>query len=88
MTEQEFRDQLAADGITNVVMVEREANGGMDTHSHPFEARLLILEGDITIVVDGVTRHCGPGETFRLGADVPHIEKYGPQGVRYLAGRK
>lgn len=88
MTEAEFRQQLADDGITTVVTVEREPNGALDTHSHPFEARALILSGEITIVYDGRTIHCGPGETFRLDANVPHTEQYGPQGVTYLAGRK
>ncbi len=88
MTEQEFRDRLAAEGITTVVTVEREPNGGLDLHTHPFEARLFVLDGDLTIVAEGTTRHCGPGDTFQLGANVQHTERYGPQGVRYLAGRK
>ena len=88
MTEQEFRNQLAADGITTVVAVEREANGFMDTHTHPFEARALILDGEITIVAEGNTQHCVAGDTFRLAANVPHTETYGPRGVKYLAGRK
>ena len=88
MTEQEFRNQMAAEGITEVVMVEREPNGGLDTHSHPFEARALILAGEITIIADTGTQHCKAGDTFRLAANMPHIEKYGPQGVRYLAGRR
>lgn len=88
MTEQEFRDQLAAEGFTTFVMVEREAHGSLDTHSHPFDARALILEGDITIVAGGVTQRCGPGEVFGLAADTLHTESYGPRGVKYLAGRK
>ncbi len=88
MTEQEFRDKLASEGFATFVTVEREPNGSLDTHSHPFEARALILDGDITIVANGVTQHCVPGDVFGLAADVPHIESYGPQGVRYLAGRK
>lgn len=88
MTEQEFRDQLAAEGFTTVVTVEREPDGSLDTHSHPFEARALILDGDITIVAEGVTQRCGPGDVFGLAANVPHTETYGPRGVRYLAGRK
>lgn len=88
MTEQEFRQWLASEGIDTVVAVEREPNGSLDTHSHPFEARALIIDGEITIEAEGRTRRYGPGEVFQLGADIPHIEHYGPQGVRYLAGRK
>ncbi len=88
MSETEFRQLLAEQGYETVVTVEREPNGALDTHSHPFEARALILNGDITIVAEGQTWHCGPGDTFCLAANVPHTECYGPQGVTYLAGRK
>ncbi len=88
MTEQEFRDLLANEGFSTVVAVEREANGSLDTHSHPFEARALVTDGEITIVWAGGTQHCRAGDIFQLAANVPHTETYGPQGVKYLAGRK
>jgi quercetin dioxygenase-like cupin family protein len=87
MTRTEFEAMLASEGVSTVVEVVREANGGLDLHSHPFEARALILEGEITVVVNGETIHCGPGEQFHLAANTPHTEHYGPQGVRYVAGR-
>lgn len=88
MNEAEFRQLLAEQGFGTVVTVEREPNGSLDTHTHPFEARAMILAGEITVVANGQTWHCGPGDTFHLDADVPHTEHYGPQGVTYLAGRK
>lgn len=88
MTEQEFRDLLASEGFSTVVAVEREPNGSMDTHTHPFEARVLVIDGEITVVSAGGTQLCRAGDTFQLAANVPHTETYGPQGVRYLAGRK
>lgn len=88
MTEDEFRQWLAREGVDTVVMVEREPDGMLDTHSHPFEARALVMAGEITIEAEGHTRRYGPGDVFQLGAHIPHIERYGPQGVRYLAGRK
>ena len=88
MTEQEFRKMMAEHGVETIVEVEREANGSLDTHTHPFEANALILDGEITLVAEGKTIHCKAGDTFRLGANIPHTEQYGPQGVRYLAGRK
>ncbi len=88
MTEHEFRQWLARDGVDTVVAVEREPDGMLDTHSHPFEARALVMAGEITIEAEGRTRRYGPGDIFQLGANIPHVEHYGPQGVRYLAGRK
>jgi quercetin dioxygenase-like cupin family protein len=87
MTEQEFRQLLAAEGIETVVMVEREP-GSLEMHTHPFEARALILEGEITIVCGKGEQRFGPGDTFHLAANEPHTETYGARGVKYLAGRK
>lgn len=87
MTKEEFEQKLAGLGVQTVVEIAREANGSMDTHTHPFEAHALILDGEITIVAEGRTVHCKAGDTFHLDANVPHTEHYGPQGVRYLAGR-
>ncbi len=88
MTKEEFEKMLAERGVETVVEVVREPNGSLDTHTHPFEAHALILEGEITLVAEGKSLLCKPGDTFRLGANIPHTEHYGPQGVRYLAGRK
>ena len=87
MTEKEFRELLAAQGFETVALVEREP-GSLDTHTHPFEARALILDGEITIVSERGTQHCGAGATFHLAVNESHAESYGPRGVRYLAGRK
>ena len=87
MTQEEFEQLMSKDGFETVI-VERPANGSLDLHTHPFEARALILDGEITIVAEGRTLHCKTGDTFALDANVPHTEVYGPTGVRYIAGRK
>ena len=87
MTPEAFESQMQQQGYQTVV-VERPANGSLDLHTHPFEARALILEGEITIVAEGRTQFCKAGELFQLDANVPHTETYGPTGVRYIAARK
>lgn len=88
MEQQEFIDGLAREAFLETVTVEREADGFLDTHVHPFEAKALILTGQLTISVDDVERLYQPGEVFHLAANQPHAERYGPQGVSYLVGRK
>jgi quercetin dioxygenase-like cupin family protein len=87
MNQQEFEQLMQKEGFETVV-VERPANGSLDLHTHPFAARALILDGEITIVAEGRTQHCRTGDTFALDANIPHTEVYGPTGVRYVAGRK
>ena len=60
----------------------------MDEHTHPFEAKALILAGEIRIVTAQGERVYRAGDLFHLQAHEPHSEFYGPLGVRYLSGRK
>lgn len=88
MTEQQFREQLLGEGFEQFVLVEREPDGVLDTHHHPFEAKALVLAGSIEIDCAGEWRSYAPGEVFHLAHSVEHRERYGPQGVRYLVGRR
>ncbi|SDV50594.1 cupin domain-containing protein [Chitinasiproducens palmae] len=87
MDKETFLDELDHDGFTQRVVVTRAA-GLLPDHAHPFEARALILSGDIEIVVDGQRRTYRTGEVFRLAAGQRHEERYGADGVQYLVGRR
>jgi quercetin dioxygenase-like cupin family protein len=84
----DFKAQLAAEGFEEAVTVEREADGSLDSHAHPFEAKALILEGELSICTDDGERTYRSGDIFHLAANVFHTERYGPAGVKYLVGRK
>jgi len=88
MEKNDFVAMLAQEQFGEVLTVEREANGSMDCHTHPFEAKALVLQGELTIRVDGAERVYRPGDVFHLHAHVAHEERYGPDGVTYLVGRK
>jgi len=88
MTEHEFRKLLAEQGFDAPLLIERAAAAQLDNHVHPFEALALILSGDITISTEQGDTTYHPGETFHLQPNELHREAFGPQGVRYLAGRK
>jgi quercetin dioxygenase-like cupin family protein len=88
MNRAEFESLLAAEGFEQVVTVEREPSGSMDLHSHPFEAKALVVHGQLGIRTEDGGRQYHAGDVFHLQADVPHSETYGPAGVTYLVGRK
>lgn len=83
-----FTRELQHEGFDTLVSVTREPDVFLDTHTHPFEAKALILRGEITLVCQGQARQYRPGEVFHLARDEPHTEQYGPDGVTYLVGRK
>jgi quercetin dioxygenase-like cupin family protein len=74
------------------MLVQRQAGGFVDTHSHPFEAMALITQGEIRIRLGadaGVAASVyGVGDVFHLAHGELHAEWYGPEGVSYLVGRK
>jgi quercetin dioxygenase-like cupin family protein len=88
MQHDEFMSMLAREGFGEIAIVEREANGFLDSHAHPFEAKALILDGEILLRIGDAEQICKAGHTFHLAANQPHSERYGPEGVKYVVGRK
>ena len=88
MTRDEFLAELASEGFQEIVTVTREAGQSLDTHTHPFEAKALIVEGELTIRARGVGATVSGGRVFHLASNESHSESYGPSGVVYLVGRK
>ena len=87
MNQKQFLQFLTAQGLPEPVLVERES-GELGEHWHTFEARALILDGSLTIHIEGISTEYFPGDEFFLFADQSHSESYGPQGVKYLVSRK
>jgi quercetin dioxygenase-like cupin family protein len=88
MNREAFTESLTKEGFPDAVVVTREANTAMDVHARPFEAKALIIEGDMHIRVGEEERLYRVGDVFHLAANEPHSERYGPNGVTYLVGRK
>ena len=88
MNSQDFEAQLIAENFGEIVTVEKPVGYAMGEHLHPFEACALITQGDITLIVSGVSTTYGIGDIFRLPAQTPHHEDASGHGVTYIAGRK
>ena len=83
-----FEAELARDGYTPVT-VTMKPDAVNPEHVHPFDARLLVIEGAMTIVREGApTRTYAAGETFEMPVGTKHSETAGSAGAIYLAGRK
>ena len=88
MNRADFESEVREQGYREVVDRRMQASEFNPEHAHEFDARLLILEGDMTIVCDGEERTYHAGDTFAMTAGRRHTERCGAQGVRYLAGRR
>ena len=82
-----FEQSLKADGYEPV---ERQMNANElnPEHSHEFDARVLLLDGEMTITRPGGAETFRPGDVCEIAAGTPHSEQCGPNGARYLAGRR
>jgi quercetin dioxygenase-like cupin family protein len=83
-----FETELRARGYGEVIDRRMEANALNPEHAHEFDARLLVLEGAMTIASEGKERIYRAGDTFEMSAGCRHSEQCGAEGARYLAGRR
>ena len=63
-------------------------NQELQTHSHSFSVNALVTQGDFWLSCGGTTQHLQAGERFELDRDVPHSERYGPQGAVVWVARR
>jgi len=87
MKDAHFESALRRDGFD----VERRSlppQTRVAEHAHPYDVRALVLNGEITLTVEGVEYAYREGDVFVLPAGHRHAEAVGPAGVDYLVGRR
>lgn len=88
LTFQQFEASAKARGYDEVLDRQWTAGAETGTHVHPFDVSARMVQGDLWLTVAGQTRHLRAGDTFELARDVPHGERYGPEGARFWAARR
>ena len=88
MNRTEFETECHTQGYHEIVDRRMDANTTKPEHSHEFDARLLVLEGEMTITREGSAHLYRAGDAFAMTAGCLHTERSGPEGARYLAGRR
>jgi quercetin dioxygenase-like cupin family protein len=88
MEQAEFEAALRRDGYGEIVDRRMAANQFNPDHTHEFDARVLVVEGEMTIAQGGAAHTYRAGDTCALSAGTVHSEQCGAAGVRYLAGRR
>jgi quercetin dioxygenase-like cupin family protein len=87
MNRSEFEATLQRDGY-EVVVRTMEPNTTNPEHAHDFDARVMVVAGEMTLDRDGASRAYSPGETFEITHGHRHAEIAGPDGATYVAGRR
>jgi quercetin dioxygenase-like cupin family protein len=88
VTREEFEALLACDRYEAAIAGEYPPHCFNDFHTHPFDVRGLVLDGEMALTIGGRTEVFRTGEVFVMPVGVAHQEHVGPAGVRYLYGKK
>lgn len=83
-----FEAALRADGFAEVETKTVKALPPSKLHTHPFDVRALVLDGEITITSEGADRVYRAGGVFTMAAGCEHAESYGANGLSYVVGRR
>jgi len=83
-----FAAEHRAAGYDEVLERRWKPDQVVDTHTHPFSVRALLVQGEMWLTVGGQTQHLRAGDRFELAHSVPHAERYGADGATYWVARR
>lgn len=67
----------------NVTLFAFHAGQGLEEHTSPFEALVMVLEGSLTLTIGGTNVRATPGTIVRMPGGVPHAVD-APEATRML----
>lgn len=84
----EFESRTKAQGYDQVLERRWEPGQVLETHSHPFDAKAVVVQGDLWVTVGEFTAHLVVGGGFEIGRGTPHSERYGSEGATFWVARR
>src|SRR5215469_9560027 len=87
MKESDFEADLRREGY-QIFYGGLQAGTVNPDHAHDWDARVMVIGGEITLARDGKAETFRAGDCCAVAAGEIHSEHVGPQGVAYIAGRR
>jgi quercetin dioxygenase-like cupin family protein len=84
----ELEKQLRSEGFPHTYVWEDRPDRRYSDHTHPVETAHIILEGEMTLTMNGRSTTYRAGERCDVPAGAVHAARMGPAGCRYLIGEK
>lgn len=81
-----FEAELQREG-RQLVTVSMQPGQVNPEHAHDFDARLMVVAGEMTVDFGDRRNTYTCGDTFRVSLGHRHSEQAGPDGATYVAGR-
>lgn len=84
----QFEREALAQGFDTVLERQWAAQTVVTEHSHPFDAKALLVAGELWLTMGAETKHLQPGDGFNLSRGTPHSERYGAEGATFWVARR
>jgi mannose-6-phosphate isomerase-like protein (cupin superfamily) len=84
----QLEKQLHGQGFRHTYVWEDGPNRLYRDHTHPVETAHIILEGEMTLTIEGKSMTYRAGERCDVPAETVHAARMGPAGCVYLIGEK
>lgn len=86
LTREAFESDLRREGF-DVIHGGQKPDSGEDMHAHDFDARIMVLGGEITIARDGRSETFKAGDCCEIPEACQHTTRVGSEGVAYILGK-
>lgn len=63
---------LAKTSGGNLTLFAFDKGQGLSEHSAPFDAIVMVIEGQLNLIIDGETVKAEPGTIVKMPANIPH----------------
>ena len=88
MNPNDWEKQLRDEGFARTYVWQDGPHALYPDHTHPTETAHIVLEGEMTLTMDGQTRSFRAGDRCDVPAGTVHSARMGTAGCRYLIGEK
>ena len=86
--EEELIQKLKIEGYTKVYIHDAKPNENYLSHSHAWDTKLMILEGELEVNMDDKHSVLRKGDQIEIIRNKMHSGKAGPKGCRYIVGER
>jgi quercetin dioxygenase-like cupin family protein len=88
MNASEFLKQLEAEGFAHTFVWQDGPGAYYPDHTHPGLTAHIILDGEMTLTMNGHAQTYRAGERCDVPSGAVHSARMGPRGCRYIVGEK
>ena len=86
--ERDLQKQLGSEGFGYTFVWQDGPATHYPDHTHAGLTAHIILDGEMTLTIDGESHTYRAGERVDVPAGAVHAAQMGPRGCRYLVGEK